>query len=96
LDSLRARNGKSKKSSKGKKTALLDLDNEDGDDDDEIDEGMAEKEKKALEKLEKALGDCQKCGPTKLCKINKNGQHIHLTFNQHRGWSVAKRFLFVS
>ena len=87
-----------KKSSKGKKAALLDLNNEDGEDDDEIDEGMAEKEKKALEKLEKALGNCQKCSPTKLCKINKNGQHVHLTFNQHHRWSVAlgKRFLFVS
>jgi hypothetical protein len=59
-------NGKLKKSSKGKKTALLDLDNEHGEDNNKIDEGMAEKEKKALEKLEKVLGDCQKCGPTKL------------------------------
>jgi hypothetical protein len=49
----------------------------------------AEEEKNALEKLEKALENCQKCGPTNLCKVNKNGEHVHLTFNQRRRWSVA-------
>lgn len=78
-----------KKPTKGKKIALLDLDNSDADADGGDDEAMAEKENKALEQLEKALGDCQKCGPSKLCKINKNGQHVNLTFNQRRGWSVA-------
>ena len=69
--------------------ALMDLDNEDSDGNDGADEAMAERERKALERLEKALGNCQKCGSSKLCKVNKNGQHIHLTFNQRRGWSVA-------
>jgi hypothetical protein len=68
--------------------ALMDLDNKDSDGNSNADEAMAERERKALERLEKALGNCQKCGPSKLCKINKNGQHIHLTFNQRRGWSV--------
>jgi len=78
-----------KKPCKGKKTALLDLNNRDDNDEEDVDEGMAEKERKALEKLEKALGDRQKCGPTKLCKVNKNGQHVHLTFNQRHGWSIT-------
>lgn len=77
------------KAPKGKKTALLDLDNSDADDEDGEDEAMAEKERKALGQLEKALSNCQKCGPSKLCKINKNSQHVNLTFNQRRGWSVA-------
>ena len=77
------------KAPKGKKTALLDLDNSDADDEDGEDEAMAEKERKALGQLKKALSNCQKCGPSKLCKINKNGQHVNLMFNQRRGWSVA-------
>jgi hypothetical protein len=82
MNSLQAHAMTKKKPSKGKKTMLLDLDNGDGDDDENADKGMAEKERKALEKLEKVLGDCQKYGPTKLCKINRDGQHVHLTFNQ--------------
>ena len=89
MNSLRAHAVTKKKPSKGKKTVLLDLNNGDNDDKEDVDEGMAEKENKALEKLEKALGDCQKCGPMKLCKVNKNGQHVQLTFNQCHGWSVA-------
>ena len=77
------------KASKGKKTALLDHDNSDADDEDGKDKAMAEKERKALEQLEKALSNFQKCGPSKLCKINKNGQHVNLTFNQRRSWSVT-------
>ena len=77
------------KAPKGKKTALLNLDNRDADDEDGKDEAMAEKERKALEQLEKALSNCQKCGPSKLCKINTNGQHVDLTFNQRRGWLIA-------
>ena len=65
--------------------ALMDLDNEDSDGDSNADEAMAERERKALERLEKALGNCQKCGPSKLCKINKNGQHIHLNIQSASG-----------
>jgi hypothetical protein len=77
-----------KKPIKGKRSMLLDLDNEDGSDDVE-DDGMAEKEKKALEELENILRQCQLCGPSKLCKIDRTGQHANLTFQQRRGWSVA-------
>lgn len=89
MNSLQVHTVTKKKPVKGKKTALLDLDNSDADDDNRDDEAMAEKERKALERLEKALGDCQKCGLLKLCKVNRSGQHIHLSFNQRRGWSVA-------
>lgn len=89
MQSLRAHTLTKKKPVKGKKIALLDLDNSDTDAEDGDDEAMAEKERKALEQLEKVLGDCQKCGPSKLCKVNKSGQHVNLTFNQRRGWSVA-------
>jgi len=89
MNSLWAHTVTKKKPCKGKKTALLDLNNGDDNDKEDVNEGMAEKERKALEKLEKALGDCQKCGPAKLCKVNKNGQYIHLMFNQCCGWSIA-------
>jgi hypothetical protein len=89
MNSLRVHTATKKKPVKGKKSALLDLDSSDADDDNGDDEAMAEKERKALERLEKALGDCQKCGPSKLCKVSRSGQHIHLSFNQRRGWSVA-------
>jgi hypothetical protein len=92
MNSLRAHavtKKKPVKAPKGKKTALLDLDNSDADDDNGEDEAMAEKERKALEQLERALSNCQKCGPSKLCKIDKKGQHVNLTFNQRHGWSVA-------
>ncbi|KIK93140.1 hypothetical protein PAXRUDRAFT_789413 [Paxillus rubicundulus Ve08.2h10] len=67
---------------------LLDLDSEDGGDDIE-DDGMVEKEKKALEELKNVLWQCQLYGPSKLCKIDRTGQHVNLTSQQHRGWSVA-------
>ncbi|KIK76754.1 hypothetical protein PAXRUDRAFT_109269, partial [Paxillus rubicundulus Ve08.2h10] len=86
MSSLRAMN--KKKPIKGKRPMLLDLDNEDGSDDEE-DDGMAEKEKKALEELENILWQCQLCGPSKLCKIDRTGQHVNLKFQQRRGWSVA-------
>jgi hypothetical protein len=78
-----------KKPTKGKKVALLDLDNDGEDEEEDNDEAMAEKEKKALEELENILRQCQKCGPSKYCKIDKMGQHVNLTFQQRRGWSVA-------
>lgn len=67
----------------------MDLDNRDSENDEAEDEGMAEKERRALEQIERTLSNCQKCGPSKLCKINRSGQHVNLTFNQRRGWSVA-------
>src|SRR4051812_40170549 len=94
--SLRARNKKSVPSSqsKSKKKApvrFLDLDNYDdgsGDDDEGPDEIMA-KEKRQLELLDKQLTGCMRCSSEKYCKIDKSGNHIHLTFQQRRGWANA-------
>ncbi|KAH7910155.1 hypothetical protein BJ138DRAFT_1009461, partial [Hygrophoropsis aurantiaca] len=73
---------------KGKKAVLLDLDNDD-ENQGEAGEAMVQKEKHWLGELEKALTLCQKCGPSKWCKVDKHGTHTHLTFHQRRGWLVA-------
>jgi hypothetical protein len=75
---------------KNKSMAILDLDNSDDDDDDDDDDGgIMEREKKALEQLQKGLNKCQLCGPTKSCKIGRDGNHVALSFNQLRGWAMA-------
>jgi hypothetical protein len=75
------------RSIKNKKMALMDLN---GDlDDDNHEDGTMEREKQALEQLERALTKCQLCGPGKFCKISKGGDHINLTWNQRRAWSIA-------
>ena len=84
--------GKSmKKGGKSKmKQTILDLDNSDNsDNDDDDDVGIMEKEKRSIAELQRALSRCQLCGPTKFCKIGKNGQHVTLTFHQLRGWALA-------
>lgn len=55
----------------------------------EANEAMEELEKRAMEQLDRALSVCQKCGDTKACKIDNGGNHIHLTFQQRRSWSIA-------
>jgi hypothetical protein len=83
------RSGKGKQ---GKKSALIDLDNDD-EDDDVGDDSILNREQGFLEKLEKVLTRCQLCGPTKFCRISRNGEHVNLTFQQRRGWVVALVFL---
>ena len=78
----------------GKKLALIDLDNDD-DDDDVGDDSILDKERSFLEKLERVLTRCQLCGPTKFCRISRNGDHVNLTFQQRRGWVVALVFEFL-
>ncbi|KAF8078348.1 hypothetical protein FPV67DRAFT_1663100 [Lyophyllum atratum] len=46
-------------------------------------------ETKHLEQLQAALGRCQRCGPTKACKVSRSGEHIALTHGQLRGWALA-------
>lgn len=75
------------RSIKSKKMVLMDL-NGDSCDENE-DDGSMEREKKALEQLERALSQCQLCGPGKYCKIGKTGEHVNLTTNQRRAWAVA-------
>jgi len=85
-----ARGGKVKL---GKKITLMDLDN-DGEDDDAGDDSILDKEQKFHEQLEKLLTRCQLCGPTKFCRISRNGEHVNLTFQQRRGWVAALVVLF--
>lgn len=98
MDSLRARKKKklalgmqSSRSKKGKAKPLLDLDNYLGDteDDGEDANNLMANEQKQLQLLDKTLAGCVRCGSEKYCKIDKVGNHVHLTFNQRRGWANA-------
>jgi hypothetical protein len=71
--------------------ALMDLNGDSGDENE--DDGTMEREKQSLEQLERALSQCQLCGPGKYCKIGKTGEHVSLTTNQRRAWSVALVFI---
>ena len=70
---------------KGKKPTLLTF--HEGDEEDAIDhEAVHEAEQIAHEKLERHLSCCMKCGDSKFCKIDRNGNHVHLTFQQLSSW----------
>lgn len=90
LEAMGKKSGRSQtvgRSIKNKKMVLMDLN---GDSDDENhDDGTMEREKQALEQLERALTRCQLCGPGKFCKISKTGDHVNLTWGQRRAWSIA-------
>ncbi|KAJ7240071.1 hypothetical protein C8J57DRAFT_1372045, partial [Mycena rebaudengoi] len=92
--SLWAKNKKKKtpavsKGKKGKMTTMdLDNDDPDGDDDDD-DEAVADGERQAMSELDSEYKKCVKCGPAVLCKIDRSGSHVHLTFQQCRAWAVS-------
>jgi hypothetical protein len=70
---------------------LLNLD-EDEDDlgtDDDEDGELPECERKHLAALENKLTSCAWCGPNQFCKIDKSGNHVKLTMNQHSAWANA-------
>ncbi|KAJ7330469.1 hypothetical protein DFH08DRAFT_940360 [Mycena albidolilacea] len=73
---------------KGKMT-IMDLNNDDSAGEDDNDEGVADAEKKAMAELNAEYCKCMRCGPTYVCKIDRSGTHIHLSFNQHRAWAVS-------
>jgi len=75
------------RSIKNKKMVLMDLNGDS--DNDNYDDGTMEMEKQALNQLEQALTNCQLCGPGNFCKISKTGDHVNLTWNQRRAWSVV-------
>jgi hypothetical protein len=91
--SLRAKNKKTPATKKGKGKAqmtVMDLDNNDSEEGEgENDEDVATGEKKALTELETEYRKCVRCGPTVMCKIDRSGNHIHLTFPQRRAWAVS-------
>ncbi|KAI6144409.1 hypothetical protein BKA82DRAFT_35643 [Pisolithus tinctorius] len=76
MSTLHAMRGKKKPPGKGKNPPLLNLDN-DGSSADDEDSAAIEKENKSLMELEKSLKLCQRCGPSKYCKINRASQHGH-------------------
>jgi hypothetical protein len=39
--------------------------------------------------LDAAYRTCVKCGTAHLCKIDRAGNHVHLTFPQRRAWAVS-------
>ncbi|KAJ7502309.1 hypothetical protein B0H11DRAFT_1907421 [Mycena galericulata] len=80
---------------KGKMTTI-DLDNDDDEGEDDDDEGVVAGEKQALTELEAEYKTCARCGPSHLCKIDRSGNHVHLTFPQRRAWAVSLPCLWMS
>ena len=93
LASMRAHRSKAttstKASARGKKgkPALMNLD--DDEDEEAVAEELKEQEEVSLLQLEKALSQCVKCGDEKRCKIDKMGNHVHLTFQQLCAWALS-------
>ncbi|KAJ7429745.1 hypothetical protein B0H11DRAFT_2211911 [Mycena galericulata] len=87
--SLRAKNKKNATPKKKGKMTTIDLDNDDDEGEDDDDEGVAAGEKQALTELEAEYKKCAWCGPSHLCKIDRSGTHVHLTFPQRRAWAVS-------
>jgi hypothetical protein len=74
---------------KGGKMTTIDLDNDDTDGDGDGDEEVEDAEKKAMAELDAEYRTCVKCGTAHLCKIDRAGNHVHLTFPQRRAWTVS-------
>ncbi|KAJ7923174.1 hypothetical protein B0H13DRAFT_2316706 [Mycena leptocephala] len=72
---------------KGGKMTTIDLDNDDTDGDG--DDGVEDAEKKAMAELDAEHRTCVKCSTAHLCKIDRAGNHVHLTFPQRRAWAVS-------
>ena len=66
---------------------MMNLD--DDEDEEAVAEELKEQEEVCLLQLEKALSQCAKCGDEKRCKIDKMGNHVHLTFQQLRAWALS-------
>ncbi|KAJ7819130.1 hypothetical protein B0H14DRAFT_2600852 [Mycena olivaceomarginata] len=78
--SLRSMNKKAPAVKKGTKK---------GDGDGDGNEGVEDAEKKAMAELDAEYRTCVKCGTAHLCKIDRAGNHVHLTFPQRRAWAVS-------
>ncbi|KAJ7475364.1 hypothetical protein B0H11DRAFT_2282013 [Mycena galericulata] len=87
--SLRAKNKKNAAPKKKGKMTTIDLDNDDDEGEDDDDEVVAAGEKQALTELEAEYKKCVRRGPSHLCKIDRSGTHVHLTFPQRRAWAVS-------
>jgi hypothetical protein len=78
-----------KVSAKGKKGKPVLMNLDDDEDEEAVAEELKEQEEVCLSQLEKALSRCAKCGDDKRCKIDKMGNHVHLTFQQLRSWALS-------
>ncbi|KAJ7687485.1 hypothetical protein B0H17DRAFT_1203548 [Mycena rosella] len=92
--SLRAKSKRkgpaTKTGSKGKaKSTVMDLDHNDSMGKDEDDEDVEAGEKKALSELDAEYRKCVRCEPSVMCKIDRGGNHVSLTFPQRRAWAVS-------
>ena len=70
----------------------MDLDADEGsevEDESKDDGGIAGCELESMTNLEKALAQCQLCGPDKFCMVAKSGQHVSLTHGQCRAWACS-------
>ncbi|KAJ7016068.1 hypothetical protein C8F04DRAFT_1203446 [Mycena alexandri] len=89
--SIRAKNKKKPAATKSKKKGpmtALDLDNDESEPDEEDDRGIVDEERKAMADLDSEYRKCARCGPTLLCKVDRGGKHVHLTFPQRRAWAA--------
>jgi hypothetical protein len=91
--SLRAKNKKktpATKTGKGKgKLTVMDLDHNESVGEDDDDEEVEAGEKKALSELDAEYRKCIRCGPSVMCKIDRGGNHVSLSFPQRRAWAVS-------
>ncbi|KAJ7923950.1 hypothetical protein B0H13DRAFT_2399012 [Mycena leptocephala] len=91
--SLRAKNKKKApvtKTGKGKgKLTVMDLDHNESAGEDDDDEDVEAGEKKALSELDAEYRKCIRCGPSVMCKIDRGGNHVSLSFPQRRAWAVS-------
>ncbi|KAJ7716066.1 hypothetical protein B0H16DRAFT_1801847 [Mycena metata] len=90
--SIRAKNKKKPAATKSKKKGpmtALDLDNDESEPDEEDDRGIVDEERKAMADLDSEYRKCARCGPTLLCKVDRGGKHVHLTFPQRRAWAAV-------
>ncbi|KAF8187900.1 hypothetical protein K438DRAFT_2019433 [Mycena galopus ATCC 62051] len=91
--SLRAKNKQQTTSTKGKgkirKLTVMDLDNNESEGEGDDEQDVAAGEKGALSELETEYRKCVRCGPTVMCKIDRSGNHVHLTFPQRHAWAVS-------
>jgi hypothetical protein len=94
--SLRAKNKRKAPATttgKGKrKLTVTELDNDDEEGENDDDEDAEAGEKKALADLDAVYCACVHCGPTVLCKIDRSGNHIHLSLPQRHAWAVRLSF----
>ncbi|KAJ7847795.1 hypothetical protein B0H14DRAFT_3674628 [Mycena olivaceomarginata] len=67
----------------------MDLDHNESVGEDDDDEDVEAGEKKALSELDAEYRKCVRCGLSVMCKIDRGGNHISLSFPQRRAWAVS-------